>query len=96
MKSEVNITNWSIGDSCNNPYLAPELRQLVLHGDVINHPMLGTCKGLLSSSLIELDLKARRVETQNTIYLLEGPPDEKWVEFLKSINYDMSKLPDGV
>ena len=94
MKPEIKIRNWSTVAGCNDPYRAPETIPLVLRGDVEDHPALGRCNGITTSKIIELDLKGRRVETYNTIYFLDGPPDERWVEYLKSINYDMNKLPE--
>lgn len=93
MKPEVRITNWGTSANLRNPYQPPEGQISVLFGDVVNHPTLGSVKGLLSSHIVNLDLKNRRVETNNTVYLLDGPPDANWIKYLESINYDLSKLP---
>jgi hypothetical protein len=93
MKAEVKIRNWAVIGSLN-PYQAPEICIKYLTGSVENHPKLGSSNSMVSGPIENLDLKGRRVETRNTIYLLEGPPNESWIEYLKQINYDLNRLPE--
>lgn len=93
MKPEVKVYGWSIVGNISS-YLAPEAITKHVRGNVESHPVLGSAKGIRSSSIQDMDLKGRRVETFNTIYLLEGPPDLEWVKFLESTGYDMNKLPE--
>jgi hypothetical protein len=93
MKPEVMIYNWSIVSSAN-PYTAPEAASICLAGDALDRPNHVCFSDVRTSRIINLDLKGRRVETLNTIYLLEGPPDQEWAAYLESIQYDLSKLPE--
>jgi hypothetical protein len=94
MKPVVQINNWSVIATINNPYEAPECTVTRLQGSVVNHANFEAGTNITTGRIISLDLKARKIETVNTIYQLDGPPDLKWVEFLKSANYDLSKLPE--
>jgi hypothetical protein len=91
MKPEVKIRNWSVVSDFSNPYQAPECLKLFLSGEVEDDN--GKCI-IRSSSVVSLNLLGRKVETRNTVYLLEGPPDEGWLSFLTSTGYDLSKLPE--
>jgi hypothetical protein len=93
MKPEVKIRNWAVVGS-GDPYRAPEIDMKRLVGDVEDHPTLGKTNDLMSGPIQELDLKGRRVETINTIYLLEGAPNPAWVRHLIEIDYDLNRLPE--
>jgi len=76
-KPEVHINHWAmqIGGSIT-PYAAPETYRYVLHGVVRNHPRFEEGKHVTTSTIVDLDVKAGRCETRNTVYILGTPlPD---------------------
>ena len=94
MKPQVSIYNWSVITNPNS-YQAPEAITVYLAGDALDHPDgPGFNTNVRTSRIVRLDLKGRQVETANTLYTLEGPPDAEWVAFLRSIDYDLTQLPD--
>jgi hypothetical protein len=93
-KPTFKITNWSIVSNGNSPYQAPEWMSVCLYGDAIDHPYPGLNEDVRTSRIVTMNLKGRMVETKNSIYLLEGLPDQKWIAYLEAIKYDLSKLPE--
>jgi len=95
MKPIVILKNWSTAFLIPGEYQAPECCFPCLKGEVYGHPSVDLHDGevVWTSRLKNLDLKQKRAETSHTVYILEGPPDPKWVEYLKSINFDLDKLP---
>ncbi len=81
------LENWSLQTA--DPYQAPEVAQVVLVGEVHNHPVERHYNGkrIQTSIVSSLDLKAGIAETCNTIYEL-GEPDEHWVAWLRKNGYD--------
>jgi len=94
MKPEIIIINWYTAAIGFNEYSAPETIKLRLCGNVLGHPELKECEEIISSEIINLDLKNRMVETRNSIYILKGPPEENWVNYLINSGYDLNFLPD--
>jgi len=78
------IENWSIIADNSNPYLAPELRNGRLKGNIFDDELLRFKNNdlIITSLIIELNLKENYAQTENTKYIL-GKIDEKYVEFLK-------------
>jgi hypothetical protein len=96
MKPTVRINNWAVVATASSPYQAPECAVMRLSGNAINHGNFQSGEGITTGRIIDMDLKARRVETVNTVYELEGPPSPEWLNYLKSTNYDLSKLLEWV
>jgi len=78
VKKEIGIREWAFVSPWDG-YSAPEIRQLHLLG-LCNHPKYPyeSCGKIRSSYIVKIDHAARIVETCNSIYHLEGPPDPKW------------------
>ena len=77
-------------------YSAPEQLTQRLCGKVYNHPSNHFLDGeLIQTSAIRLiDLKHGLVSTRNTTYYLEGPPNQKWLEWLQSDKEDWERWKD--
>jgi hypothetical protein len=70
VKPTIEIEDWAIGSRGGEPYKAPEARSKVLYGHVLDHPTHGDLPHARTSAIVNIDLANRRVETQNSIYLL--------------------------
>ncbi|GEM_PF-2218709 len=84
----VTIENWSIQESGNNPFMAPELRSKILCGNVYNHPRIEDGKYVHTSSIqssVDLDLIKGIVKTRNTTYQL-GKIDRRYLEYCEENN----------
>ena len=75
-KPEVRLENWSVTQL--NPYYPPEAQYSHLRGDVVDHPRIGKMQGVVTSRIIGVD--GRKVETNNTIYVL-GTIDPGYMDF---------------
>lgn len=73
------MENWEVVTAPSNPYQAPELWKARLRGDVIDHPRLGTQKGVVTSSIQKSE--GRWVKTRNTTYELVGEPAAPYKEW---------------
>jgi hypothetical protein len=85
----VELKNWSVQVD-PNPYAAPETKALFLVGEVYGHPAKMDGKMIKTSRIQSSD--GLNVTTQNRTYILVGPPDPKWIQWLKDNNLD---LPDS-
>ncbi len=70
----IELKNWTLCAG-GNDFMAPEHRPLVAGGEVDSHPRLGDCsgKGQITTSRI-VYAKGNVVRTQNSTYVLVGPP----------------------
>lgn len=81
------IDNWSIIGN-NNPYLAPELRSIFLHGIVDDHPRLGKNIKMTSSRIVTAE--GLTITTKSgSVYEL-GNVDPKYLEYLKENNIEFN------
>jgi hypothetical protein len=69
-KPTIKIEDWAIGSIGGEPYKAPEAQSKALYGHVLDHPTHGDIPFARTSAIVNIDLANRRVETQNSIYLL--------------------------
>jgi hypothetical protein len=83
MKKQVNITDWEIVTDFSDMYCAPECRKSFLRGWVDGHPDFEEKARVQTSHIERLDWENKIVETQNTIYILTGEPEEHYAAFLK-------------
>lgn len=80
-----NIENWSIQQSNDNPFQAPELKKMRLCGDVYSHPNFEDGSYIATSSVQEIDLIKGEVITRNTIYQL-GKIQEEYFKYCEENN----------
>lgn len=73
-KPSVRIYDWKLG------YWPPESDHRVLWGIAVDHPgpFVSNNHMIKSSRVLRVDLKNNEVETQNTIYKLEGPEIDRY------------------
>jgi hypothetical protein len=71
-KVQVLIEDWAVVGVPPSPYRAPELTPQMLQGRVFGHPDPKHEDGTLvqTSAIVSIDLERRRIETENTVYLL--------------------------
>lgn len=76
------LENWSITTNNDNPFLAPELRSIRIHGEVYQHENFTDGTKVTTSSVQELDLECNQAQTRNTLYTLGNPSEDylKWLE----------------
>ncbi len=67
------LENWSIVRDESNPFLAPELRNVVLQGEVYGHKNFEDGVNVSTSSLEEINVESRIAQTRNTTYELGEP-----------------------
>ena len=87
----IRLENWSIVNSKDNPFLAPELRRRSLHGNVYGHPVFEDGKSIKTSPLIEIDLEKNVAKTQNTEYVL-GEVSTPYMQWLKDNNMELQNF----
>ena len=76
----IKITNWSVAGE-NSPYLAPELIQIRLNGEVYNHPKFKDGSEITTSIIKKAD--GLKITTQSgSKYLLDkiDPKYKKWID----------------
>lgn len=72
-KPVVFLKNWSIVVDNFNPFMAPELEDTNIRGQVYNHPRHSDGKFVrLSKPIIGYNEAENKIETNNTIYVLEN------------------------
>lgn len=77
------LEEWSLSQDNSNPYQAPELRAVRLHGKVYGHERFEDGDPVTTSRVHNLDMKNRIAKTNNTTYEL-GEPSVEYVEWLES------------
>lgn len=79
------LENWSIVSDNSNPFLAPELRNLRLQGQIYDDEKGRFPDGaeVSTSTIQELNLKENYAMTRNTKYIL-GEPDQDYIRYLAS------------
>lgn len=78
------IKNWAImDDDIDNDYLAPELHRKYLTGKVFRHPKHIDGTEVSTGHLKLLDWNFKVATTKHTTYLLTGPPNSKYLEWVK-------------
>lgn len=75
------MREWAVGLEPSNGYTAPELLRPALIGYAINHPKRGTL--WIRTSAIESVNGCTVTTHSGTVYLLEGPPHENYLKWLK-------------
>ena len=81
------VNNWSIVGEWNwirNPYIAPEARNSVLQGNVTNHPKFEDNSHILTSAVVEINLKEKFVKTEKGSTYILGDPDPAYAEAYSS------------
>ena len=74
------MENWCVCSTDNDPYLAPECVLKKLRGNVYGNPKFGEGDLIVSSPLVELDLKENRAVTKSgSVYEL-GEVDQEWIK----------------
>ena len=78
------LRNWSFIVK-GGPWTAPECWTQHLVGETVDHPVerFGDGHEICTSRIEEIDLKNRMVRTTSRWYELDGPPDQKWVDYLQ-------------
>lgn len=77
------IENWSTYQDNTNEYLAPELRPVILQGNIYHDSRFNDGSFISTSRLIKIDIKNNFAKTNHTEYVL-GEPD---AEFKKLYPY---------
>lgn len=86
-KDPVRLENWStVFVDDDNPYRAPELRVMRLHGEVYGHPRHEDGKIVITSRVVDLDLGGRMAKTKSGSAYSLGEPSERFVTYLKDTN----------
>ena len=87
------LENWSVGCNNFNPYQAPECQDKVLYGEVYDDEKQRFKDGvyIMTSSIIELDIKNRIAQTSNTKYIL-GNPSKEYLNWLKENNMSLDQF----
>jgi len=70
------IENWSTYLYPNNEYLAPELRPMILQGNIYEDSRFDDGSFIHTSRLIEIDIKNKFAKTSRTEYILGEPYEE--------------------
>jgi hypothetical protein len=81
------LRNWSV--KVAHPHLPPEVQRSSLSGEVYNHPGFEDSESIITSAIDTAE--GRQVTTASgSVYLLEGPPDSAYAEWMKNrgIQYD--------
>lgn len=84
MTKPVILKNWGCAES-GDGYTPPEWRSLVLRGEVYGHPNFEDGHRVMTSAIVSA--RGRLVTTKSREYLLDGPPDPAYVEYLNEIGY---------
>lgn len=74
------LRNWSV-ISAGNPYMAPELHSVCLHGVADNHPDFAPDTEITTSPIVGAD--GRVITTWSRQYVLEGPPAQQYAAHLE-------------
>lgn len=76
------LRDWSVGNLLESPFAAPEQGVFALQGIVFGHPNFVDGASITTSEIKEV--KGKIVKTHSgSSYLLEGPPDNEFLDFLK-------------
>lgn len=82
MSSEpVILRNWSVIRT-GNPYMAPELHSMCLHGRAENHPEFSPDTKVTTSPVVSAE--GRMVKTWTRVYQIEGDPSPEYRAFIES------------
>ena len=84
------LDNWSTIFASNDPFLAPELNQMALQGNVYNHPRFDDGEFVTTSPIVDVDKNNNIITESGSIYQLYQA-DEKYakkfpVPFLRLID----------
>tara|TARA_Y100000296_G_scaffold28962_1_gene33778 strand:+ start:757 stop:1053 length:297 start_codon:yes stop_codon:yes gene_type:complete len=86
----VGIENWSIVEGNKlNPYQAPELQTIKIHGEVYGHPDFEDGKEVTTSTVIKRE--GRFINTRNTRYHL-GYPSMDYTAYCVENNLNIWKI----
>ena len=87
MSDTVTLREWSVCESS-----VPGVGSL--HGKAYGHPKFPDGTEITTSIIVSsID---RLVQTKSRVYLLDGPPDPKYLEYLKEIGYTKLDLDHPV
>lgn len=75
------LRNWSVIRT-GNPYMAPELHSMCLHGRAENHPEFAPGTTVTTSPVVSVE--GRMVKTRTRLYELEGEPAAEYRAFIES------------
>lgn len=81
MPDAVKLRNWSVIRT-GNPYMAPELHSMCMHGRAENHPEFAPGTKVTTSPVVSVE--GRMVKTWTRLYELEGEPSAEYRAFLES------------
>ncbi len=81
------LENWSLHFTDDNEFLAPELRQQVLSGNVFDDDRFPNGSGITTGHVVAMDLDNRTAETARTKYVL-GKADPHWMEWLRENGFE--------
>ncbi len=86
------IKNWSLICTEITPYTPPELITSKLQGNVYGHPKDRFEDGrlIVTSTVVNLDIKNRKAETISGNHYELGEPDKKWLQWLRDNNFNKS------
>ena len=81
------LKNWSF--TCggkDDGYMPPEMRAIHLHGAVYGHPTKKFEDGdrVRTSQVLRIHHELGVVDCTSRSYMLEGPPNPEWVEWLET------------
>lgn len=76
------LEEWSVIVYPNNPYQAPELWAKRLSGRIYEDERFKDGEIIITTKVLELNLKESYAQTKNTRYEL-GKPSEEYLEWLK-------------
>ena len=86
------LENWSITTSCQNNFMAPELMQRRLHGNIYDSPNFKDGDSINTSNLKEFNFKNKTSKTNSgTIYEL-GEMDKEYEGYLIENNINLDDL----
>jgi len=88
-KPIVHIDDWSVIESIENPYKAPEQAYICLNGKVYDHPRHQSGKRVISTKVVKS--QGRTVETENTHYVL-GDINGGYKKWLDSVGVEFDEL----
>ncbi len=82
----IRLENWSMLQDVN-PYLAPEVRRGCLVGAAYGHPRFEDGDHIVTSYVVEIDVKKGRAKTRSGSEYVLGRPNPEWVEWLRENNF---------
>lgn len=72
------LREWSVVDTSDDPYLAPEQRPLKVKGKVYDNPRFTEGEEIVTSHIVGVEGRIVRTRSGSE-YLLDGPPEEAYV-----------------